>query len=303
MLKKEEKLGNQLDTLTQLYYYTVQLYVLHEKVHFSTAKLLEDAVRSEGSEPATIALLDGNIHVGLSNENLTRVAETMDSVKVSRRDIAYALNKGLVGGTTVAATMFLAHMAGIRVFATGGIGGVHRGAEETFDISADLIELMQTPVTVVCAGVKSILDIPKTLQFLETHSVNCIVYGEKNAFPGFFTKETTEKGQFSTTDLHDVVQHMEMSRKLGLKAGTILACPIPDKLTGDGKRIEEAIVTALKEAKEKNITSQSVTPFLLSRLNQLTSGESLRISEILLEQIFKFLSLSMSFDRCRITRE
>ncbi|VDP38232.1 unnamed protein product [Heligmosomoides polygyrus] len=175
-----------------------------------TAKLLENVVRSEGSEPATIALMDGRIHVGLSEESLARVAGAEDTVKVSRRDIAHALSKGLVGGTTVAATMFLAHMVGIRVFATGGIGGVHRGVEQTLDISADLIELMRTPVTVVCAGVKSILDISKTVEFLETHSVSCIVYGKKNVFPGFFTKETNAKGQFATEDLADVVKHMGM---------------------------------------------------------------------------------------------
>uniref|UniRef100_A0A7I5E7T3 PfkB domain-containing protein n=1 Tax=Haemonchus contortus TaxID=6289 RepID=A0A7I5E7T3_HAECO len=251
--------------------------------NLETAKLLEDVVRSEGCEPATIALLDGKIHVGLSSEHLTRIAESRESVKVSRRDIPYALNKGLIGGTTVAATMYLAHMVGIRVFATGGIGGVHRGVDQTLDISADLIELMRTPVTVVCAGVKSILDIPKTVEFLETHSVNCIVFGKRNVFPGFFTQETEAKGQFCTEDLADVVRNMEMSDTLGLEAGTVLACPIPDALQGDGKTIENAVQTALEEARSKNITSKDVTPFLLSRVNQLTAGESMRINIGLLE--------------------
>ncbi|VDO45045.1 unnamed protein product [Haemonchus placei] len=251
--------------------------------NLETAKLLEDVVRSEGCEPATIALLDGKIHVGLSNEHLTRIAESREAVKVSRRDIPYALNKGLIGGTTVAATMYLAHMVGIRVFATGGIGGVHRGVDETLDISADLIELMRTPVTVVCAGVKSILDIPKTVEFLETHSVNCIVFGKRNVFPGFFTQETEAKGQFCTENLADIVRNMEMSETLGLEAGTVLACPIPDTLQGDGKTIENAVQTALEEAKSKNIISKDVTPFLLSRVNQLTAGESMRINIGLLE--------------------
>ncbi|PIO65629.1 indigoidine synthase A-like protein, partial [Teladorsagia circumcincta] len=247
------------------------------------AKLLEDTVRSEGSEPATIALFDGRIHIGLSNEQLARIAESKEAVKVSRRDIAYALNKGVVGGTTVAATMYLAHMAGIRVFATGGIGGVHRGVDQTLDISADLIELMRTPVTVVCAGVKSILDIPKTVEFLETHSVNCIVFGKRNVFPGFFTQETQARAQYCTEDLNEVVRNIEMSENLRLEAGTILACPIPDELQGDGQTIENAIQVALDEAKSKNIISKDVTPFLLARVNQLTGGESMRINIGLLQ--------------------
>ncbi|KAK6030027.1 kinase, PfkB family [Ostertagia ostertagi] len=246
--------------------------------NLETAKLLEDTVRSEGSEPATIALLDGRIHIGLSNEQLARIAESQEAVKVSRRDIAHALNKGVIGGTTVAATMYLAHMAGIRVFATGGIGGVHRGVDQTMDISADLIELMRTPVTVVCAGVKSILDIPKTVEFLETHSVNCIVFGKRNVFPGFFTQETQARGQYCTEDLN------ERCRKIcDLEAGTILACPIPDELQGDGKIIENAVQVALDEAKSKNIVSKDVTPFLLARVNQLTGGESMRINIGLLQ--------------------
>ncbi|KAK5986735.1 Pseudouridine-metabolizing bifunctional protein [Trichostrongylus colubriformis] len=248
-----------------------------------TAKLLEDTVRNEGSEPATIALLDGRIHVGLSSEQLVRIAESQAAVKVSRRDIVHALNKGLIGGTTVAATMYLAHMVGIRVFATGGIGGVHRGVDQTLDISADLIELMRTPVTVVCAGVKSILDIPKTVEFLETHSINCIVFGKQNVFPGFFTRETQAKGQYCTEDLTDVVKCIEMSATLGLEAGTVLACPIPDALESDGKTIENAIQVALEEARTNNTTSKDVTPFLLSRVNELTAGESMRINIGLLE--------------------
>ncbi|KAK6041944.1 hypothetical protein COOONC_20551, partial [Cooperia oncophora] len=239
--------------------------------NLETAQLLEDTVRSEGSVPATIALLDGKVHIGLSSDQLANVAESKEAVKVSRRDIAYALNKKLIGGTTVAATMYLANMAGIRIFATGGIGGVHRGVDQTLDISADLIELMRTPVTVVCAGVKSILDIPKTVEFLETHSVNCIVFGKRNVFPGFFTQESQAMGQYCTEDLSDVVRSIEISDALRLEAGTVLACPIPEALQGDGRSIENAIQEALNEAKSKNIVSKEVTPFLLSRVNQLTA--------------------------------
>ncbi|RCN47418.1 indigoidine synthase A-like protein [Ancylostoma caninum] len=214
----------------------------------------------------------------------------MDSMKVSRRDIAYALNKassstrsGVVGGTTVAATMYLANMANIEVFATGGIGGVHRGADKSFDISADLIELASTPVTVVCAGVKSILDIPKTVEFMETHSVNCIVYGPRNSFPGFFTRETTMRGQFNTEDLAEVAEVIEKSKELGLCAGTVLACPIPKEFQGDGNVIEEAVQMALREAKEKGIQSKDVTPFILAYVNKMTSGASMKTNIALLK--------------------
>ncbi|KAL6724227.1 hypothetical protein Aduo_019133 [Ancylostoma duodenale] len=251
--------------------------------NLETAKSLEEAVRSEGCEPATIALIDGDVHIGLTDAELSRVADSMDSVKVSRRDIAYALNKGVVGGTTVAATMYLANMANIEVFATGGIGGVHRGADKSFDISADLIELASTPVTVVCAGVKSILDIPKTVEFMETHSVNCIVYGSRNSFPGFFTRETAMRGQFNTEDLAEVAEVIEKSKELGLRAGTVLACPIPEEFQGDGNLIEEALQKALKEAKEKGIRSKDVTPFILAYVNKMTSGASMKTNIALLK--------------------
>ncbi|VDM62348.1 unnamed protein product [Angiostrongylus costaricensis] len=179
--------------------------------------------------------------------------------------------------------MFLANIAGIRVFATGGIGGVHRGAEQTFDVSADLLELSHTPLTVVCAGVKSILDISKTVEFLETHSVNCIVFGERNVFPGFFSRESHAKGQFNTENLAEVVEHIETSKALGLNAGMILACPIPKEMEDDGNAIEAAVQMALNEARIKGIQSKEVTPFLLSRVNELTCGASVKLNIALLE--------------------
>ncbi|CAJ0609499.1 unnamed protein product [Cylicocyclus nassatus] len=262
---------------------TVITHGLPYPQNLETAKSLEEVVRNGGCEPATIALLDGNVHVGLTSAELSRVADSMESVKVSRRDIPFALSKGMVGGTTVAATMYLAHMAGIEVFATGGVGGVHRGAEQTFDISADLIELSKTPVTVVCAGVKSILDIPKTVEFLETHSVNCIVYGPRNVFPGFFTQETTRKGQFNTMELEEVVQIIETSKAFGLSAGTLLACPIPKEFQANGNVIEEAVQKALKEASEKGIQSKDVTPFILAYVNKVTSGATMETNIALLK--------------------
>ncbi|PAV58386.1 hypothetical protein WR25_23929 isoform C [Diploscapter pachys] len=186
--------------------------------------------------------------------------------------------------------MYLAHSAGIRVFSTGGVGGVHRGADQTFDISADLQELSQTPVCVVCAGVKSILDIGKTLEYLETHSVNCIVYSDKNVFPGFFTAETQYKGQLNTENLEEVAKIIESSSDLGLHAGTILACPIPNELQVDGDFIEKIIKDALEESKAKRIISQQVTPFILKRVNELSEGKSMKTNIELLKNNAKIAS-------------
>ncbi|CCD71506.1 Carbohydrate kinase PfkB domain-containing protein [Caenorhabditis elegans] len=251
--------------------------------NLSTARSLEQKVRSSGSHPATIALFDGKIHVGLDDEKLELLASSQNAVKVSSRDIAKTLIKKEVGGTTVASTMKIAHAAGISVFATGGIGGVHRGADQTFDVSADLQELSQTPVCVVCSGVKSILDIPKTVEYLETHSVNCIVYGQENVFPSFFTRTSDRKAQFCTESLEEVVHLLKTSKSLGLPYGTILACPIPEKYAADGDAIQKAIDQAVQEAIEQNIASQSVTPFILARVNELTQGASMATNIALLE--------------------
>ncbi|CAO4372605.1 unnamed protein product [Caenorhabditis nigoni] len=251
--------------------------------NLSTAKSLEQKVRASGSQPATIALFDGKIHVGLDDEKLEKLASCQNAVKVSSRDIAKTLIRKEIGGTTVASTMKIAHAAGISVFATGGIGGVHRGADQTFDISADLQELSQTPVCVVCSGVKSILDIPKTVEYLETHSVNCVVYGEENVFPCFFTRKSGSKAQFQTESLEEVVEVLKTSKTLGLQFGTVLACPIPEKYAADGDLIQNAIDQAVREAIEQNISSQQVTPFILARVNEITRGASMKTNIALLE--------------------
>ncbi|KAF1756569.1 hypothetical protein GCK72_013022 [Caenorhabditis remanei] len=251
--------------------------------NLSTARSLEQKVRASGSQPATIALFDGKIHVGLDDEKLEKLASCQNAVKVSTRDIAKTLIRKEVGGTTVASTMKIAHAAGISVFATGGIGGVHRGADQTFDISADLQELSKTPVCVVCSGVKSILDIPKTVEYLETHSVNCVVYGEENVFPSFFTRKSDRKAQFNTQRLEEVVELIKTSKSLGLPYGTVLACPIPEKYAADGDVIQKAIDQAVREAIDQNIASQSVTPFILARVNELTQGASMATNIALLE--------------------
>lgn len=251
--------------------------------NLSTARSLEQKVRASGSQPATIALFDGKIHVGLDDEKLEKLASSQNAVKVSTRDIAKTLIRKEVGGTTVASTMKIAHVAGITVFATGGIGGVHRGADQTFDISADLQELSKTPVCVVCSGVKSILDISKTVEYLETHSVNCVVYGEENVFPSFFTRNSGRKAQFNTERLEEVVELIKTSKSLGLPYGTVLACPIPEKYAADGDVIQKAIDQAVRETIDQNIASQSVTPFILARVNELTQGASMATNIALLE--------------------
>ncbi|KAH7720712.1 Protein T24C12.3 [Aphelenchoides avenae] len=235
---------------------TVITHGLPYPKNLEVARTMEEVVRNEEATPATIALIDGCVQVGLSGTQLDRIASP-ESQTV----------KKLVGGTTVAATMWAAHQAGIRVFATGGIGGVHRGAEQTFDISADLVELGRVPVAVVCAGAKSILDIPKTLEFLETHGVNVIVYDKSNFFPGFFTPRTTNKAPFNSESITEIAEILRIQDEMGLRNGTLVACPLPEQLASEGRGIEEAIQQALEEARQKNIANKEVTPFLLSRIS------------------------------------
>ncbi|GMR29938.1 hypothetical protein PMAYCL1PPCAC_00133, partial [Pristionchus mayeri] len=285
---------------------TVITHGLPFPTNLETGRSLEEVVRKGGAVPATIALIDGKIRVGLSSSELERISQDKKAIKVSRRDVAYTLTKlrlstyeelqkcllvktiiitlqRLTGGTTVASTMWAAHHAGIRVFSTGGIGGVHRGAEETFDISADLWELARTPVTVVCAGIKSILDIGKTLEVLETNGVNTLVYGKENVFPGFFSPRTPFAGQTNSESLEEIADIIALSSSLGLPAGTLLAVPLPSHLAAEGKAVEDAIQIALEEAHAQKIRGQAITPFLLSRVAQLTKGISMRTNVALLE--------------------
>uniref|UniRef100_A0A0M3IYS9 Pseudouridine-5'-phosphate glycosidase n=1 Tax=Anisakis simplex TaxID=6269 RepID=A0A0M3IYS9_ANISI len=252
------------------------------KLFLRLARNLEKIVRSYGATPATIGLFDGKVHIGLDDNQLERIANDFDSIKVSRRDIPYCLINKFVGGTTVAATMYLADAVGIRVFATGGLGGVHRGVMESFDISADLLELATTPVAVVCAGVKSILDVPKTLEYLESNSVEVIVYGKTINFPGFFTAETIWKAHTYTQSLEEIADIINCSRDMGLPSATVIACPIPAEHEAEGKLINEAIEAALMESREVGVDSKNVTPFLMKRVNELTGGASAKTSTFLM---------------------
>jgi pseudouridine-5'-phosphate glycosidase len=239
-----------------------------------TAQAVEAEVRAAGATPATIALLDGAIHIGLEADVLERLAQTSDAMKVSRADLAVCLAKRATGATTVAATMICAHLAGISVFATGGIGGVHRGAEDSFDISADLLELGATPVSVVAAGAKAILDIPKTLEVLETHGVPVIAYGQDD-FPAFWSRSSGLPSPLRADSAAEIAAAYLMRARLGLPGGQLIANPIPPEAEIAREEIVPVIEAALSEASAQGIAAKSVTPFLLSRIFELTEGRSL----------------------------
>ncbi|TKY68239.1 Pseudouridine-5'-phosphate glycosidase [Spatholobus suberectus] len=243
--------------------------------NLETAKEVERIVRENGAVPATIAILDGTPCVGLSVEELERLATLgTRAQKIARRDIAHVVARGGNGATTVSATMFFASMVHIPIFVTGGIGGVHRHWEHTMDISSDLTELGRTPVAVVCAGVKSILDIPRTLEYLETLGV-CVAAYKTNEFPAFFTESSGCKVSCRVDTPEDCACLIEASIKLKLGTGILIAVPIPQEHSTSGHIIESAIQKAIKEARENNITGNAETPFLLARVNDLTGGASL----------------------------
>ena len=243
--------------------------------NLETALEVESIIRKEGALPATIAVIEGRIKIGLSNIELEQFAQGTKTVKVSSRDLPLALSQKQDGGTTVAATMICSRMAGISVFVTGGIGGVHRGSEKTMDISGDLMELARTNVAVVCAGIKSILDIPRTLEYLETQGVPVIGY-RTDEFPAFYTTTSGYSVQSRINTAEEIARCMKVKWELGLDGGLVIANPVLPEDAMDEVVIEEAIAKSLKEASEKGIDGKSVTPFLLERISQLTDGESLK---------------------------
>jgi pseudouridine-5'-phosphate glycosidase len=239
-----------------------------------TAKEVEQIIRDAGAVPATIAIIGGKICIGLSPEQLELLGNSPDAMKVSRRDLPYVLSTGKLGATTVAATMICAELAGIHVFVTGGIGGVHRGAETSFDISADLQELAQTSVAVVCAGVKSILDIGLTLEYLETHGVPVVSVGQPG-FPAFFTRESGFNADFQLDTPAEQASFINTKWKLGLKGGVVVSAPVPQADAMPKAEIDAITAQALGEAAAGGVTGKKVTPFLLARIKQLTEGRSL----------------------------
>jgi pseudouridylate synthase len=239
-----------------------------------TAREVEQVIRDAGAVPATIAIINGRICIGLSEQQLELLGASKDAMKVSRRDLPFVLAQGKLGATTVAATMICAALAGIPVFVTGGIGGVHRGAATSFDISADLQELAQTSVAVVCAGVKSILDIGLTLEYLETHGVPVVSVGQPG-FPAFFTRESGFKADFQIDSPAAQASFIRTKWDLGLKGGVVLANPVPQEAAMPEAEIAAIIEQALAEASAQGVTGKAITPFLLDRIKQLTGGRSL----------------------------
>ncbi len=240
-----------------------------------TARRVEEIVRENGAVPATIAIIGGRLKAGLSDEELEYFGKTgMAIKKASRRDIPFIVAKGIDGATTVASTMIIAELAGIKLFVTGGIGGVHRGAEKTFDISADLQELANTNVAVVCAGAKSILDINLTLEYLETFGVPVVGFGT-DEFPAFYTPNSGFGVDYRVDDPAEVAKAIQAKWDLGLDGGMVIANPIPAEYAMDHNTITEAIESALAEAEEKGIKGKESTPFLLGKVKELTGGSSL----------------------------
>jgi pseudouridine-5'-phosphate glycosidase len=239
-----------------------------------TAREVEQVIRDAGAVPATIAIIDGRICVGLADAQLELLGRSKDAMKVSRRDLAYVLATKKLGATTVAATMICAQLAGIEVFVTGGIGGVHRGAETSFDISADLQELAATSVAVVCAGVKSILDIGLTLEYLETHGVPVVSVGQP-AFPAFFTRNSGFKADFQLDTPEEQARFIRTKWQLGLEGGVVVSNPVPAASAMQNSEIDAIIAQALGEAQQQGVKGKAVTPFLLARIKELTGGRSL----------------------------
>ncbi len=239
-----------------------------------TALRCEEIIRENGAVPATIGIINGKLIAGLTEEEIDYMGKTQGIVKVSRRDFPYVVAEKLDGATTVASTMIIAEMAGIKVFATGGIGGVHRGGEVTMDISADLEELSQTNVAVVCAGAKSILDIGLTLEYLETKGVP--VYGyQTSELPAFYTRKSGFPVDYEIKDATEMARVLDTKWSLGLKGGALIVNPIPEEYSMDEKLITDVINSAIKEAEENGIKGKETTPFLLSKVKDITKGDSL----------------------------
>jgi len=266
--------------------------------NLETARKVEAAVRDAGAVPATIAVIKGQLHIGLSDAELQVLSLATGVMKLSRADLPVAIATGATGATTVAGTMIAAHLADIQVFATGGIGGVHRGAEASFDISADLRELALTPVSVVAAGAKAILDLPKTLEVLETYGVPVIAVGQDD-FPAFWSRSSGLKAPLRLDSARDVARAHLMRRHMGLAGGQLIANPIPPKAEIAAKDMRIAVDTALADAATQGITGKAVTPYLLTRIFDLTGGQSLTANIALVLNNAR-LAADIAKELCRI---
>ncbi|MFR8927692.1 pseudouridine-5'-phosphate glycosidase [Peptoniphilus senegalensis] len=242
--------------------------------NIETAKACEEIIRENGAVPATTAIIGGKIKIGLSDDELEFMATSKDIIKASRRDFAYIVSRGLNGATTVASTIIASRLAGIKIFVTGGLGGVHRNAEVTFDISRDLEELAANDIMIVCAGCKSILDIGLTLEYLETKGVPVFGY-QTDYMPAFFTRKSEFKVDYNIKNPKEAADAAKAQWELGLQGGILLTNPIPESDSMDEEKINSAIEKALVEAEEKGIHGKETTPFLLSKVLEVTEGKSL----------------------------
>lgn len=242
--------------------------------NIETAKACEEIIRENGAVPATTAIIGGKIKIGLSDDELEFMATSKDIIKASRRDFAYIVSRGLNGATTVASTIIASRLAGIKIFVTGGLGGVHRNAEVTFDISRDLEELAANDIMIVCAGCKSILDIGLTLEYLETKGVPVFGY-QTDYMPAFFTRKSEFKVDYNIKNPKEAADAAKAQWELGLQGGILLTNPIPESDSMDEEKINLAIEKALVEAEEKGIHGKETTPFLLSKVLEVTEGKSL----------------------------
>lgn len=258
---------------------TVITHGLPQPQNVELARDMEATIKREGATPATIALLDGKIRIGLTDEELTRLAETKSPLKVSHRDFATAIVKKVSGGTTVAGTMFAAHSVGIKVFATGGIGGVHK--ESSFDISTDLRALSEIPMIVVCAGAKAILDLPATLEYLETMGVPVVGY-QTDTFPEFYSRDGNLNVSVRLDSPKAVAEFAQAHWSLGMRSAVLVANPVPEADAIPKSEMEPIIAQASKEAQEKKIHGQTLTPFLLQRISELSHEKSMRVNLALL---------------------
>ena len=265
--------------------------------NIEVARQVEDDIRAAGAVPATIAVMDGTLHIGLDDAQLGKLAQSKGVAKLSRADMAACIATGGTGATTVAATMIAARLAGIHVFATGGIGGVHKGAENSFDISADLMELAQTSVTVVAAGAKAILDVAKTLEVLETQGVPVIAYGQ-DAFPAFWSSGSKLKAPLRMDDPADIAAAHQMRAALGLPGGQLIANPIPKDTEIPATELAPIIATAQADADRAGITGKGVTPYLLQRIFELTKGRSLEANIALVRNNARLAAL-IALELCK----
>ena len=272
--KKEVKTALEQDRPVVALESTIIAHGMPYPENLEVAREVENIIREYGAVPATIAVIEGKVKIGLSGEEMELLATSREVIKASRRDLSVIIAKKLTASTTVAATMVAAHLAGIDVFVTGGIGGVHRGAEKTFDVSADLQELARTPVAVVCAGAKAILDLSLTLEYLETMGVPVIGFGSEE-LPAFYCRESGLTVDYVVNDETEAAEVIRTKWDLGLKSGIVIANPIPEESALSRTYVNKIINKAILEAAKKGIKGKELTPYLLGRINELSEGKSL----------------------------